>query len=151
MAVNLIDSTDITITQTGEDITLNLETTNLNSIIDSRFPINNTYSTNEIRIGTYLDKPLYRMAIESTSFANGYNINADKVDKIVNVGGMIRRSDYDIWQFIPSRLDNASFSAQFGNLQIYEGYVQVQVSLGTSWSSTMSRIIIYIEYTKTTD
>lgn len=36
MAVNLIDSTDITITQTGEDITLNLETTNLNSIIDNR-------------------------------------------------------------------------------------------------------------------
>lgn len=111
----------------------------------------NTYSTTEIRIGTYLGKPLYRMAVESTSAANAYNINADDVDKIVNVGGMIRRSDYDIWQFLPSRLDNTSFSAQFGNLQIFDGYVQVQVSLGTSWASTMSRIIIYIEYTKTTD
>lgn len=110
-----------------------------------------TYSTDEVRVGTFMGKPLYRMAIESTSVANAYNINASNVDKIVNVGGMIRRSDYDIWQFLPSRLDNAGFSAQFGNLQIYSGYVQVQVSLGTSWSSTMSRIIIYIEYTKTTD
>lgn len=110
------------------------------------------YSTNEIRIGTWIDgKPLYRIALESTTYATTYNIPASNVDKITKVSGMIKRSDYNIWQFLPSRLDNANFSAQFGNFQLDANRVVANVSFGTNWSSNMSRIIIIIEYTKTTD
>lgn len=109
------------------------------------------YSNEEIIIGEYLHKTHYRKVLESTTYATSYQIPANNIDKITNISGMVKRNDYDIWQFIPSRLDNASFKAQFDNIQYSNTSATVNISFGTSWASAFSRIIIILEYTKTTD
>lgn len=58
MAVNLIDSTDISVSQVGSDIKLNVS----NDIKNSQ-----VYSTNETKIGTWINgKPLYRKVFTGT-------------------------------------------------------------------------------------
>jgi hypothetical protein len=164
MAVNLIDSSDITITQTGEDITLNLANVDDEVSTSSTNPIQNqaitnyvnnksldVYSTSETKIGIFMGKPLYRMTLESTTYATQYVFPTSNVEKIIRVDGMLQRSDYiTIWQPIPGRLDNANFSSQFTTIT-NTGNLEVNLALGTSWSGAFRRIILYAEYTKTTD
>lgn len=110
------------------------------------------YSGVETKIGTWINgKPLYRRVYESSTYSTQINLAISNIDKITNIVGLIKRSDYDIWQYLPSRLDNAGFSAQFGNLQYTSSNLAINLSLGTSWSSSFSRMIITLEYTKTTD
>lgn len=113
-----------------------------------------TYSTSEIRVGTWIDgKPIYRIAFESTNYATSYTIpTPTNLEKIIDVKGMLQRSDYNnIWQVIPSRLNNTGFTAQFDNISISGSSVSVGLTFGTSWSTTFRKIIIVFEYTKTTD
>ena len=56
MAVNLIDSQDIKINQTDNDITLETDKTTLNTIIQGKINQYTTYSTSEeIVVGTWID------------------------------------------------------------------------------------------------
>lgn len=62
MAVNLIDSSDIKVTQEDSDIKLDFTP---NAVANK-----NEYSTTEIRIGTWLNKPLYRKVINFGALPN---------------------------------------------------------------------------------
>lgn len=110
------------------------------------------YCSDEIVIGNWIDsKPIYRKCFTSDTYNTSYSIPINNIQTITNIVGMVRRSDYDIWQVLPSRIGNASFTAQFENLAFSNTALTVNVTWGTSWSSALSKINIIVEYTKTTD
>lgn len=112
----------------------------------------NNYCEDEIVIGTWIDgKPIYRKCFTSDTYSTTYSIPINNIQTITNIVGMIRRSDYDIWQVLPSRIGNAGFTAQFENLAFTNTNLTVNMTWGTSWSSALSKINIIVEYTKTTD
>lgn len=132
MAVNLIDSDDISVVQSGNDITLNQK-------------IKNTYSTSEIRIGTWIDgKPLYRKTIYSTTatgslntanidFLRWKNFNAFVDNKFLFPDARYINSTDKLDFYVQK--DNGTFGATFGS----------------SWDTKFNYLVFDIEYTKTTD
>ena len=110
------------------------------------------YSTGEVKIGTWIDgKPLYRKVFEITTYATAFNLSTQNIERLVSIQGMLQRSDYiNIWQPIPSRLDNAGMSAQFGVITLGNS-TNVNVVFGSNWSNSFRRIVFILEYTKTTD
>lgn len=111
------------------------------------------YSTEETKIGTWIDgKPLYRKVYQSSEFLNRYYIPMNNVDTIVDINGMVKRSDYDIYCKIPYRTGEASWNTSFGNINIYNNRIETDLLYGSSFSTTnFSSIVITVEYTKTTD
>lgn len=109
-----------------------------------------TYSTSEIRIGTYMDKPLYRKVVEIGSLPNNttqtYNHNISNMDTL---------KDYDlIWY---DTTDNRFFKApRIDNLEVF---VKCEISTtnieiiakGVNWSNRTQNSKVILEYTKTTD
>lgn len=111
----------------------------------------NIYSLEEQVIGTWMGKPLYRKVYETTTYATAFNVPTENIERLVDIKGMLQRSDYvNVWQPIPSRLDNAGMSAQFGIITLGNS-TNINVVLGSSWESSFRRIVIILEYTKTTD
>ena len=98
MAVNLISSNDISITQTGSDIELDFTS---NAVANK-----NIYSTSETRIGTWIDgKPLYRRIISDTlgttngSWKGITITTSNYIKKVVSITGMFEYAngnDYSI-------------------------------------------------------
>lgn len=111
------------------------------------------YSKQERIIGTWIDgKPLYRRVYQSSEFLNRYYISMNNVDTIVDINGMVKRSDYDIYCKIPYRTGEASWNTSFGNINIYNNRIETDLLYGSSFSTTnFSSIVITVEYTKTTD
>ena len=128
----------------GDTATLHSEYQNLTGI-------NDIYTSEEILIGIWLGKPLYRKVYETTTYATAFNVPTENIERLVDIKGMLQRSDYvNVWQPIPSRLDNAGMSAQFGIITLGNS-TNINVVLGSSWESSFRRIVIIVEYTKTTD
>ena len=138
MAVNLIDSTDIKITQEDSDIKLEFTT---NAVANK-----NIYSTTEQRIGTWTDgKPLYRKVIETTT-PNDTSVGVigtlSNVNKVINLYGMLSYGS----QQVPLTL---AYSTTVLNAILIEGNnINCKVSAG---AYTNCPCYVVLEYTKTTD
>lgn len=155
MAVNLINSDDITITQNGDDIKLNTtvdmsaiqtqvntNTTDITNIKDTQ-----VYSTTEKVVGTYRDgKPLYRKTytgVCASSSAVTLDTIAD-IDKLATYTGWAE-SSYD-WEWnVP-----CSASGYANNLRMKTTTNEIQLSFDANYSSA-GNFEVTIEYTKTTD
>lgn len=111
------------------------------------------YSTEEQRIGTWIDgKPIYRKTIIDTTFRTDFYPIANNIKQFVNQYGYVQRKDYPkASQFINSRA-GTDMSIQFlaSNTE-----VGIQIDWGSNWKNNYSdmfdKIIITVEYTKTTD
>lgn len=106
----------------------------------------NTYSENEQRIGTVLDKPLYRKLIlsnqtlNSTSIFDGSTIN---IDKLINAYGYANRAGTNDSVVIQTQ------GSQF-YVQVYKTGNNIVVEKNNN-NITLSNVYVWIEYTKTTD
>ena len=111
------------------------------------------YSTDEQVVGKWIDgKPLYRKVIESTTFTTNFYPISSNIKQFVNQYGYVQRKDYTgIWQFIPSRVGSA-MGISFLASNLNDG---VQIDWGSSWQSDyanlFNKIVLIVEYTKTTD
>lgn len=104
-----------------------------------------TYSTDEIRIGTWMGKPLYRKVIaRNQSITNGTNISVSSlnIDELVKIGA-INQNQSSKFKFFGSYYDSSSEKL---NIHFYNNNIQVWSGTGVNYTST-----IWIEYTKTTD
>jgi hypothetical protein len=136
MAVNLINSNDINITQSGSDISLNFTP---NAVANK-----NVYSTSEIRIGTWIDgKPVYRKVIQ---FATGVAVDVDidltslNIKRLVKIEGT-SGEDTD------TRPINFYYLGNEISTRYSGGHMYVYSS--SAYGDKLSYLII--EYTKTTD
>ena len=115
-----------------------------------------TYSTDEQIIGTWIDgKPIYRKTIVDTTFRTDFYFIANNIEQFVNQYGYVQRKDYpNLIQFINSRL-GTNMSVQFLANSIESINNGIQIDWGSSWkenySTLFNKIIITVEYTKTTD
>lgn len=109
-----------------------------------------TYSTDEIRIGTWIDgKPIYRKAYYVNAFANNSNvyldINVENVDTVISANGYAKNSSHTETIFLNSSYSNA----------IYDAIVWEESANKLRLHSTSDRSgysgYVWIEYTKTTD
>ena len=111
------------------------------------------YSTKEQAIGTWIDgKPIYRKTIVDTTFRTDFYFIANNIEQFVNQYGYVQRKDYpNSGQFINSRA-GTNMSIQFLASSIDSG---IQIDWGSNWkenySTLFGKIIITVEYTKTTD
>ena len=110
------------------------------------------YSKTEQVVGTFLGKPIYRKVIESTTFTTDYYYIGLDVEGFVNQYGWVQRKDYPrLWQYIPSRVGDP-MSISFLATDTSQG---VKVDWGSNWQSQyatlFNKIVIVVEYTKTTD
>lgn len=109
-----------------------------------------TYSTDEVRIGTWIDgKPLYRKVINGNQeLLNGTQIVTNiPFDTCVSITGMFNSSDNSATIPFPSYTSSTSYLRMVlndfptGGLGVQSGFT----------SSTIRKTIIILEYTKTTD
>ena len=146
MAVNLIDSNDISITQTGSDITLDFTS---NAVANK-----NVYSTTETKIGTWKDgKPLYRKVIEkqiaantnSTENLSTYGITNQNV-VIIDVGSSYAKYTNDVGGGYAPIVYNVSSSDR---ATVYvNGLGQLSIQ---NQNTNQRTYVITLLYTKTTD
>lgn len=109
----------------------------------------NIYSTDEIIIGTWFGKPLYRKVLEITGLPNNnqetysHNItNADKVF-VVNAWSLFFQDNNPILSPMPTSWDNNELVGTFSNRNF------VAVKTNANFSDRVG--IFVLEYTKTTD
>ena len=108
-----------------------------------------TYSTDEIRVGTWMGKPLYRKVYYVNAFANNGNvyldINVENVDTVISANGYAKNSSHTETIFLNSSYSNA----------IYDVIVWEESKNKLRLHSTSDRSgysgYVWIEYTKTTD
>ena len=163
MAVNLIDSTDIEITQTGDNIqlstTVDMQTLESNVSTNTSDIENlqngNVYSTNEVNTGKVWinNKPIYRKVIEITSpslsATTDYNHGIENVDILRPVEMfVIRNSDNTV------RPINIAYSSSTVISQGTRTKISYRIPADIwNWVLQPSDLTLYIivEYTKTTD
>ena len=112
------------------------------------------YSTEEQKTNkVWIDgKTVYRKTIIDTNFKTDFYFIANNIKQFVNQYGYVQRKDYPkASQFINSRA-GTDMSIQFlaSNTE-----VGIQIDWGSNWKNNYSdmfdKIIITVEYTKTTD
>lgn len=102
----------------------------------------------EIIIGTFFGKPLYRQIID-VSLSGGTSVqsfqvpNSDVFDIITRIDGVIRITSPNGW--IPVNFYNSQYVFTFFNISTSPKRIEIK----NDWGS--NRAIIIIEYTKTTD
>ena len=162
MAVNLIDSTDIEITQTGNNIqlstTVDMQTlesnvsTNTSNI--ENLQNGNVYSTNEVNTAkTWIDgKPIYRKVVEFGSFPNsGSKTVATGITNLARIISL-KYTWYDSSDrayFTNVRVDSATVMCKI-QFKVNNNLLNVE-GTGIDWSSRTSQGVAIIEYTKTTN
>lgn len=139
MAVNLISSNDISVQQTGSDISLDFTQ---NAVANK-----NVYSTSETRVGTWIDgKPLYRKVISGTTTGETNNILniITGYDEVIKYNGTFKTPSGYITE-LPEYTNSTNYiyfvlntANNVGILTIPSGFI-----------GGIYKIII--EYTKTTD
>ena len=159
MAVNLIDSNDITISKTGDNIQLEKnfdvpEVVNSNSDSTANAYscdyVNklNTYSTTEQRIGTWIDgKPLYRKVYDFGSAPN--NTTKTLAANITNLSAITK-----IYGFATTTAGYVTPLPQVvanGQNQIQLFFNNNNVSITTTSDKSTYYCYVILEYTKTTD
>ena len=171
MAVNLIDSQDITITQTDNDIQLNIQKDSSVSTSSTK-PVENqaitnyvddqvqdakdytdeksqeVYSTTEIKIGTWINgKPLYRKSynfgqVDGTSYT--INNAFTNVAEVISISGSYKTGLYD----------RVPISVYYSDTYNCATTLKINTNtIGIGWAG-WPRLLggnIIIEYTKTTD
>lgn len=114
------------------------------------------YSTEEVRIGTWIDgKPLYRKVIIGTfTNSNGQftvgGIAAD-IDSIVTAHGFVKRKDDNVSFQIPMAMIGRE-----GSIGVYNMGVNLYAFANITDSNTATKlsnqpVYMIVEYTKTTD
>lgn len=163
MAVNLIDSTDIEITQTGNNIqlstTVDMQTlesnvsTNTSDIENLENDIENlqTYSTSEVNTGkVWIDnKPIYRKIITYT-YSQGSttgSVNSELSNlSYINIKAMVHKDTNDNdWEPIPY------YSSSSDWCRLFYRSSSNTIQIRSSATSSTFYLYIILEYTKTTD
>lgn len=153
MAVNLIDSNDITISKTGDNIQLNTSVNMQNVQTQSQTnatDINNlksgeVYSTTEVKTNkVWIDgKPIYRKVLHDTTSRSVGNYNIEhgiqNYDEIVSYKTLCYQSSSVIH-------DGSSTSSLSGSERVTSYFNDSNISIRTSWA--IVKTIIIIEYTK---
>lgn len=151
MAINLIDSTDIEITQTGDNIqlstTVDIQTLESNvSTNTSNIESLQTYSTSEVNTGkVWIDgKPIYRKVVQTTM---GSKINS--WNKIVNLSiDTLTRKD----GFWVSGTDKYPIERSYNNEETTIYYNQNGIYEIHNYTFVNNKnATLILEYTKTTD
>lgn len=116
---------------------------NLNKIQE-----NNIYSTDEIEIGKWIDsKPIYRKVIVTTT-SGQITHGISNYETIINMYGFVNISSgsgYG-WQPVPRVQDLTTYGISIGNFRATD----FTLTIGSSYGP-LSKAIIIVEYTKTTD
>lgn len=105
--------------------------------------ISNTYSTSELKVGTWIDgKPIYRKVGTGTSEVGNVSINMglSNIDTITSFKGV-----YNSTYPIPYATDTAGFT-----IEAYRSGTDIVVKFGSNITANKSFLIV-VEYTKTTD
>jgi len=124
--------------------TLDTDVTNLKAVVASHAKYS---TTEEVVIGTYNGKPLYRKALLISSLPN--NAQVSYPHGIINTEKIIIGSDShytDGINFLPSSF---SSNVSTANIGIYVNATNVIITASMNRSSLSA--IIFLEYTKTTD
>lgn len=116
----------------------------------------NEYSTEEVRIGTYNNKPLYRIIITSSITASGNtemtdikDISSLNIDEIVKKDGQAIITTTNGKQYQPVFYASASeFYRYWINLLSTSKVITSKIQIGSTLPVTFQYIL---EYTKTTD
>lgn len=159
MAVNLIDSTDIEITQTGENIqlstTVDMQTLESNVSTNTSDIENlqngNVYSTSEVNTGKiWIDgKPIYRKYITFEHSATGNYVYTHNlgIDSVVSCNAFCTVAGQSIsangYRPMPYIVGNENY---FRIGSIKENTIETTAG---AWSNNV--VYIWLEYTKTTD
>lgn len=105
-----------------------------------------TYSTDEIRIGTWIDgKPIYRKVIaRNESITNGTSISVSSlnIDELIKIDSINQNQSSNL-KFFGGYYDSSNEKI---NIHFNNNNIQVWSGTGVNYTST-----IWIEYTKTTD
>lgn len=135
------------------DTTTPIDADNLNDLqdnVEEAIDLTNTYLADEIVIGKWLGKPLYRKVINTGALPNAttndipYYIN--NIDKIINIKGYAFRSSDNFTIPLPfSSPDNIIYSVSLGVLGN-----NIRISTATDRTAFTESYAI-LEYTKTTD
>lgn len=166
MAVNLIDSNDIQVAQTGNNIELQIDddiknsiTQNTSDIGDAQQEIDDlqTYSSSEIVIGTYNNKPVYRKISDTTQSITGGGAYMDQgnytiLSGVTNIDALLKFEGYLYDSGSPTirPCNQAPFnSINERNSAVISNRTEGIILGRTAWSS--NRQIFILEYTKTTD
>ena len=150
MAKNLVNGTNIIIEENGDNINMNLSsayTTNLQQEINDSFKENNTYSTTETVVGTWIDnKPLYRkFYIENNPTTGEWAyINTDNTYNIKIYKGFYQRANNTLDALSVGREDYTPLICTIRNNQI-------EYKIDSTYASGKISAYFILEYTKTTD
>ncbi len=108
----------------------------------------NTYSTNEIAIGTWLGQPLYRKVITGTlPTGEGVNTFTFPGYEIINYRGKIQ-SQYDTWFPLDTYYQAENGYSTYSYLNGAKDTLYIRC---IDFYNTSSKYEIVLEYTKTTD
>lgn len=153
MAKNLVNGNDTVIQENDNDISLELSNAyknNLSQTINNSFKNNNIYSENEVVIGTWLNKPLYRKIINFGALPNNvakiilHNIN--NVETFVTIRGIGRTSTNTAYS-----IPHVSNPNMFSGLSVSIRANATELTISTNADATAHTAYVIIEYTKATD
>lgn len=150
MAKNLVNGTNVVIEENGDNINMNLSSaynTNLQQEINDSFKENNTYSTTEAIIGTWIDnKPLYRKAYIENDPTTGTwaYISLDNTYNIKMYKGFYQRANNNLDALSAGREDYTPLICTIRNNQI-------EYKIDSTYASGKISVYFILEYTKTTD
>lgn len=127
-----------------------IDANNLNDLqdnVEEAINLTNTYSTNEIKIGTWLGKPLYRKVIDFGALPNAttknVSLNINDLDEVINF--YARTKSGTTTRIIPT---SSPVDVSY-NMDIYINGTNITINTGTDRSSYTAYVVV--EYTKTTD
>lgn len=156
MTKNLVNGTNIVIEESGDNISMDLSSsynTNLQQKINDSFKENNTYSTEEQVIGTWIDgKPIYRKVISIGSLPNNGSVSIStditNIEQMTDMKMIWRDTEDKAW-INQNRIDSLSVMVRY-----YYRYSNNTIwisAIGADWSRRTSNAYAILEYTKTTD
>lgn len=142
MALNLIDSNDISVSQTGSNIQLNASNDIKNQGV---------YSETETKIGTWIDgKPIYRKIIDFGALPNTSEKqvlhNITNLKMVVSMVGTSKNPNLNVIFNIPL----SSTSSLSSNIYMFATATGITIGTGSD-RTAFTETYVAIEYTKTTD
>lgn len=142
--VNLVESNDISITQSDDDILLEIKDTSLNAKIINK----NEYSTSqEVAIGKWIDgKPIYRRVFTGTcdnSSEQTIEENITGIGDVVYIGGNFVRISDNLTSPIGAYLDGVPSRVLY-----HGGLGKILLNKSASVWNTGFKYVIIFEYTK---
>lgn len=107
-----------------------------------------TYSNDEIRVGTWLGKPLYRKVIEVSGVSTDISHNITNLSKVVRAYGYFTRTFQNVLsQTIPHTDTDTTYVVDFN----FFDTTKIYMIIGSNITSTISGMVLVLEYIKTTD